>query len=385
MRLQYQAAAAAVISLTLHSAAAAQSSVDQAHATVNRLLDGSGGTLLFTTGRVLETAHSRISSVRTANRCTTAYASTSPDHPDLPQEYRGKYHTGSSVEWDKVTTTSVSGDHFYYDEIRPATGRPFIYHFQLASAGAAAEFAAAAKVLLAACGKGAKADDQPAEEAVHDPRGNTASLAIDRRNGSRYGWAVDYQSLSGSDTRALAECKRGGSGCQVVLRFTGGCGAFAADQARGSSIYGWGTALTRGEAENRAQSEARKRGGTNITTRVWGCNSVKAAGAANPSSASGDSGRTSTGAGFTGTGLSDEVIRRNAEAKQAHQATVDQYQQRLKANEQKVNSAIAERRAVQEAHERDLAKARAVQAQFERDRAAYREEYKRVTGRYPDQ
>ena len=385
MRLQFHAATAVIASLTLHSAAAAQASVDQAHATVNRLLNGAGDVLVFTSGKTLESTHARISNVRTVGRCTTSYAATNPVHPDLPEQYRGKYSTDGEVRWDKVSATRLSGDHYFYDHPRVRTGRQFTYHAQFASAAAAAEFAEAAAVIIAACG-GDGADEQAAVEAVHDPRGNTASLALDRPNGSRYGWAVDYQNLSGSDARALAECKRGGSNCQVVLRFTGGCGAYAADRSKGSSVYGWGTATSRCWAVYRAAAEARKRGGTNIVTRVWGCNSVKAAGAdaTTSSSGTGQSGTGQAPGGRISTGLSDEVIRRNAEAVRAHQAMVDQYQDQLKAKDQKIAKAIADRRAVEEAHERELAKTRAAQAQYERERQAYREEYKRVTGRYPD-
>ena len=58
------------------------------------------------------------------------------------------------------------------------------------------------------------------------------------------------------------------------------CAAYAADQAAGSTAYGWGiqapgTVGSSGEsgAKNRALFECRKRGGSNSSciVRVWGC------------------------------------------------------------------------------------------------------------------
>src|SRR5688572_5092027 len=80
------------------------------------------------------------------------------------------------------------------------------------------------------------------------------ALAIDSNQGPRYGFSYDYSTMSGAERRALNEC---GRGCRVVLRFSTGCGAYAADQARGSTVYGWGTARTGPGAQNRAMSECR--------------------------------------------------------------------------------------------------------------------------------
>jgi len=110
-------------------------------------------------------------------------------------------------------------------------------------------------------------------EATHDPQGQFASLAIDRGNGSLYGWAIDYPDWATADDRAREECKKLGGTCQIVLRFRGGCGAYVAQQS-GGNVYGWGTAATRGDAEARARAEAIKRKGTDLVTRVWGCNST---------------------------------------------------------------------------------------------------------------
>ena len=373
----------AVLVLAANSAANAQTSVDSAHATLNRLLDGAGDSLVFDTGRVLDTDHGTISNVRTAGRCRTTYAMTFPSSPDIPQQYHGRYDSGGEVQWDKVTSPRLAGERFYYDHPRARTGEKVTYHWQFGSTGEAREFAEAAETIIRACAAGEEDDNGPAEEVVHDPRGNVASLAIDRRDGSRYGWAIDYETVDAADRRALGECQRDGSNCHVVLRFTGGCGAYAADSSNGSTAYGWGTARTRPEAESRAHSEARQRGASNVATRVWGCNSVKAAAAVGSSAASqptaAQEAREERDRAF------QEELRKHEEALRANDEAVKQYKAQLQANDKMLKEAAELAKTAQSQYDAELAKARASQEQYARDRQAYREEYKKATGRYPDE
>ena len=95
------------------------------------------------------------------------------------------------------------------------------------------------------------------------------ALAIDSNQGKQYGWAQGHKSISQAEQRALGEC---GSGCQIVLRFESGCAAYAADQSRQSTAYGWATAGTSAAAQDRALSECRARRGTSCIVRAWGCN-----------------------------------------------------------------------------------------------------------------
>jgi hypothetical protein len=95
------------------------------------------------------------------------------------------------------------------------------------------------------------------------------ALAIDSNQGNQYGWAVDFPNMGQAEQRALREC---GSGCRIVMRVNAGCGAYATDQQRGSTIYGWGTDSSGGAAQNRALAECRNRGGSACIVRVWGCN-----------------------------------------------------------------------------------------------------------------
>lgn len=96
------------------------------------------------------------------------------------------------------------------------------------------------------------------------------ALAIDNNQGSQYGFAYDYPNISQAEQRALSEC---GGGCQVVLQFNSGCGAYASDQSRGSTAFGWGAESSGSAAQNRALSECKSRGGSSCVVRSWGCNS----------------------------------------------------------------------------------------------------------------
>jgi hypothetical protein len=95
------------------------------------------------------------------------------------------------------------------------------------------------------------------------------ALAIDSNQGDQYGFSYNHPSMGAAEQRALSEC---GSGCSVVLRFSSGCAAYAADQSRGSSVYGWSQAGSGGAAQSGAMNECRSRGGRSCQVRAWGCN-----------------------------------------------------------------------------------------------------------------
>lgn len=95
------------------------------------------------------------------------------------------------------------------------------------------------------------------------------ALAIEAYPGGAYGWAVAQESSKQAAEVALNRC---GIGCQIVLRFDTGCGAFATDQSPISSVTGWGAAATESAAQNRAVTECMLHGGRSCVVRVWGCN-----------------------------------------------------------------------------------------------------------------
>ena len=105
--------------------------------------------------------------------------------------------------------------------------------------------------------------------------GDYGSLAIDAINGNQYGWAINYDTQAEANQKALSECqKNGGNQCHTVLWFKGGCAAYVVEPGN-PSLYGWGAADTRAEAERIAKQEARSRGASDLVVRVWGCNDNK--------------------------------------------------------------------------------------------------------------
>jgi hypothetical protein len=93
------------------------------------------------------------------------------------------------------------------------------------------------------------------------------ALAIDSNRGSGWGWSKGMASRAAAQRAALAQC---GGRCHIVLTFWNTCGAFAAEQAPGSGINGWGTGSTTGPAQARAMAECTRRGGS-CQARVWAC------------------------------------------------------------------------------------------------------------------
>jgi hypothetical protein len=98
------------------------------------------------------------------------------------------------------------------------------------------------------------------------------SLAIDTLQGEKYGFSFNHPSADLADQRSIREC---GADCSIVLRFAGQCGAYAADQAKGSNAYGWGTGTTSANTQARAMSECRTKGGSSCKVRAWGCDAIK--------------------------------------------------------------------------------------------------------------
>jgi len=100
------------------------------------------------------------------------------------------------------------------------------------------------------------------------------SLAIDTLQGKEYGFSFNRPSYGVADERAKREC---GPDCSIVKRFENQCAAFAADQAAGSTVYGWWQgAATSAVVQQRALSECRSQGGSSCIVRAWGCDTIKA-------------------------------------------------------------------------------------------------------------
>jgi hypothetical protein len=94
------------------------------------------------------------------------------------------------------------------------------------------------------------------------------ALAIQSNHGGNIGWSHNYNTKEDAEDRAMSEC---GPHCTVVLDYWNGCAAYATDQSGGSTVYGWGTGDTRGNAEDSAQQQCEEHGGDQCTIQVWSC------------------------------------------------------------------------------------------------------------------
>jgi hypothetical protein len=95
------------------------------------------------------------------------------------------------------------------------------------------------------------------------------AIAISDRYATQYGFSHDYPNRREANIAAMNEC---GSGCKVVLNFDTGCGAYATDQAAGSTVWAWGTSTSGNGAQDRALAECEVRGGTSCQVLAWSCN-----------------------------------------------------------------------------------------------------------------
>ena len=104
-----------------------------------------------------------------------------------------------------------------------------------------------------------------------------AALAIDKGNGSAYGWSYNQPSLSSAEAYAQNECsKRSGRNCSIVLSWSGeGCGVYRTVDKKLGTTYGWGIAKTQVEADKIANQEVLKRSnGVSAPNFVWACNTT---------------------------------------------------------------------------------------------------------------
>ena len=103
------------------------------------------------------------------------------------------------------------------------------------------------------------------------------ALAIERDNGSYFGWAVDCATLEEAQKKAVEECTKKGGKCSVVLSFSGTCcAAYRTSAGKNVGIaFGWGVAKTKEEADVIARREHLLRSfGMAAPNISYGCNSA---------------------------------------------------------------------------------------------------------------
>jgi hypothetical protein len=97
---------------------------------------------------------------------------------------------------------------------------------------------------------------------------NTRGALALEREGDRFGISHSFRSRQEARNRAMREC---GRNCSVVLEFNA-CAAYAADESRRGSAFGWAEHRSANAAEDRALRECRKQGGRRCGVRASACN-----------------------------------------------------------------------------------------------------------------
>jgi hypothetical protein len=86
----------------------------------------------------------------------------------------------------------------------------------------------------------------------------------------RWGYSYGYSNREEAEDRALSECSSDGdTSCQVVVRFSGNCAAFAVSGECGAR--GWSYAPSREQAERLALRECERYGGDECEIKAWVC------------------------------------------------------------------------------------------------------------------
>ncbi|NJK36875.1 MAG: DUF4189 domain-containing protein [Oscillatoriales cyanobacterium RM2_1_1] len=95
-------------------------------------------------------------------------------------------------------------------------------------------------------------------------RDHYGAIAADP-DGRIWGYAYDYPNREQAERRALEECSRSGSGCQVQVWFKNACGALATNN---QGNIGWAWADSRELAETQAVSACSTAG---CQVKTWVC------------------------------------------------------------------------------------------------------------------
>jgi hypothetical protein len=102
-----------------------------------------------------------------------------------------------------------------------------------------------------------------AAPAMVSPASATGALAI-APGGTGYGSSWGYDSRSAAGNSAISACR---GTCQVVLYFSGNCGAYAS----GGGTNATGTGGSESAAENAALRSCQSKGGSNCRVVVSAC------------------------------------------------------------------------------------------------------------------
>jgi len=101
--------------------------------------------------------------------------------------------------------------------------------------------------------------------------GSHGAYATNPNVPGQYGFTFARTSRDEAAGVALANC---GDGCEIVDVFSGGCGAYAIDEAQGITL-GYASAASGKEAEAAAIKNCEALGGTDCNNGKCGCNVVR--------------------------------------------------------------------------------------------------------------
>jgi len=99
--------------------------------------------------------------------------------------------------------------------------------------------------------------------------GMSGAYAVNPDVPGQYGFTFNRNSREQAEKIALQRC---GDGCEIVDVFSGGCGAYAIDEAQDGLVLGYASASSANEAKTAAVKNCEARGGTACKLGKSGCN-----------------------------------------------------------------------------------------------------------------
>lgn len=102
--------------------------------------------------------------------------------------------------------------------------------------------------------------------------GSHGAYAINPNVPGQYGFTFGRTSREQAEKVALGNC---GDGCETVDVFSGGCGAYAIDEAQDGIVLGYASAKGSKDAQAGALENCKALGGTACKKGKYGCNVVR--------------------------------------------------------------------------------------------------------------
>lgn len=101
-----------------------------------------------------------------------------------------------------------------------------------------------------------------------EPSVSFAAIAYGARS-TAAGWAYGKATAAAANSVALAECRKHGGDCELVVSLSRGCAAVAAIESQG--VFAVGEGSTRQQAESRAMNACSSMHGSGCEVEAWAC------------------------------------------------------------------------------------------------------------------